>query len=86
MAIKLAEQVFFCPDRITRVSGWRKELALALGAGRHCRDLALMSQDHEVTLSHDADSLAQFHELRQSARRTSNEALPAFGLSVMVCP
>jgi len=56
MVIKLAEQVFFCPYRITRVSIWSKKLALALGAGCHRRDLALIPQDREVALSHDADT------------------------------
>jgi hypothetical protein len=60
MPIKLAEEVFLGFKRIMRISGWGKELALAFGAGRHCRHLVLVSQDDEVTFCHGADSLAQF--------------------------
>jgi hypothetical protein len=42
MPIKFAEQIFLRPDWITRVSIWSEEFALALGAGRHRRDLALI--------------------------------------------
>jgi hypothetical protein len=61
--IKLAKQVFLCANGITRISGWRKELAFALLAARHGRNLALISQDDEVALCHGADSLSQFQGL-----------------------
>ena len=55
MTIKFAEQIFLRSNRITRVSSWSEEFALALGAGGHRRDLALMPQDHKVAFSHGAE-------------------------------
>ena len=62
--LKLAEQIFPGSSGITRISGWGKEFELTLGAGRHCRGFASITQDHEVALSHGAGSLPQFHRLR----------------------
>jgi hypothetical protein len=61
--IKLANQVFLCANGVARISGRSKELAFALLAACHSGNLALKSQDDEVALCHDADSLSQFQGL-----------------------
>ena len=65
MSIKFATQVFFRADGISGICSRGKKLALTLGAGGHSRDLALMPQDYEFALGHDAISLAHFPMLRQ---------------------
>jgi hypothetical protein len=56
--IKLAKQVFLCASGIMRISGWSKELALALRTACHRRNLVFVSQNDEVALCHRADSLS----------------------------
>ena len=61
--IKLAKQVFLCANGITRIGGRSKELSFALLAACHSGNLALISQDDEVAICHEADSLSQFQGL-----------------------
>ena len=62
--IKLAEQVFLSSNRITIISGWSKEFALAVRATCHYGNCALESQNDEDALCH-GNSVAQFWLLHQ---------------------
>jgi hypothetical protein len=65
MPIEFATQILECANRVVVISVRGKELALALGAGCHCRDLVFVPHYSEVRLSLGRDSQVCFHGLHQ---------------------